>query len=192
MQTKDYSKQIWKSSSARVQPWRNMRRSQFKVIAVVWLFHVHPQGDFQLFDSFRITVELNFLVKFGVKLDVTSDDVKSIIIWENHSSTQYSYVNHAEVKPQGKEADIYGAWEWQLAQGRIHHGCSAAWYCCHKGLKPMQCHVSWKSHLWPHQGHLVLNPGGIVSMSVISYGNFYSIPKDQQITSYSLLIHSLL
>ena len=40
---------------------------------------------------------------------MTSDDVKNVIIWGNHSSTQYPDVNHAKVKLQGKEVGVYEA-----------------------------------------------------------------------------------
>ena len=45
----------------------------------------------------------------ALKLGVTSEDVKNVIIWGNHSSTQYPDVNHAKVKLQGKEAGVYEA-----------------------------------------------------------------------------------
>jgi malate dehydrogenase len=40
---------------------------------------------------------------------VTADDVKNVIIWGNHSSTQYPDVNHAKVKLHGKEVGVYEA-----------------------------------------------------------------------------------
>uniref|UniRef100_F7CZS6 Malate dehydrogenase n=1 Tax=Equus caballus TaxID=9796 RepID=F7CZS6_HORSE len=47
--------------------------------------------------------------QIALKLGVTSDDVKNVIIWGNHSSTQYPDVNHAKVKLQGKEVGVYEA-----------------------------------------------------------------------------------
>ncbi|EDL07853.1 malate dehydrogenase 1, NAD (soluble), isoform CRA_e, partial [Mus musculus] len=35
--------------------------------------------------------------QIALKLGVTADDVKNVIIWGNHSSTQYPDVNHAKV-----------------------------------------------------------------------------------------------
>ena len=49
------------------------------------------------------------LNKIALKLGVTSDDVKNVIIWGNHSSTQYPDVNHAKVKLHGKEVGVYEA-----------------------------------------------------------------------------------
>ena len=45
----------------------------------------------------------------ALKLGVTSDDVKNVIIWGYHSSTQYPDVNHARMKLQRKEAGVYEA-----------------------------------------------------------------------------------
>ncbi|PNJ79676.1 MDH1 isoform 7, partial [Pongo abelii] len=39
--------------------------------------------------------------QIALKLGVTANDVKNVIIWGNHSSTQYPDVNHAKVKLQG-------------------------------------------------------------------------------------------
>nr|KAF6308179.1 malate dehydrogenase 1 [Myotis myotis] len=47
--------------------------------------------------------------QIALKLGVTSEDVKNVIIWGNHSSTQYPDVNHAKVKLQGKEVGVYEA-----------------------------------------------------------------------------------
>lgn len=40
---------------------------------------------------------------------MTSNDVKNVIIWGNHSSTQYPDVNHAKVNVKGKEVGVYEA-----------------------------------------------------------------------------------
>lgn len=47
--------------------------------------------------------------QIALRLNVASDDVKNVIIWGNHSSTQYPDVNHAKVKLQGKEVGAYEA-----------------------------------------------------------------------------------
>ncbi|KAK2117959.1 Malate dehydrogenase, cytoplasmic [Saguinus oedipus] len=41
--------------------------------------------------------------QIALQLDVTANDVINVIIWGNHSLTQYPDVNHAKVKLQGKE-----------------------------------------------------------------------------------------
>ncbi|KAL1770299.1 malate dehydrogenase, cytoplasmic [Sigmodon hispidus] len=47
--------------------------------------------------------------QIAIKLGVTADDVKNVIIWGNHSSTQYPDVNHAKMKLHGKEVGVYEA-----------------------------------------------------------------------------------
>lgn len=44
-----------------------------------------------------------------MKLGVAANDVKNVIIWGNHSSTQYPDVNHAKVNMKGKEVGVYEA-----------------------------------------------------------------------------------
>ncbi|XP_034507821.1 malate dehydrogenase, cytoplasmic-like, partial [Ailuropoda melanoleuca] len=43
------------------------------------------------------------------KLKLGCNDVKNVIIWGNHSSTQYPDVTHAKVKVHGKELGVYEA-----------------------------------------------------------------------------------
>uniref|UniRef100_A0A8C6ZZR5 Malate dehydrogenase n=1 Tax=Nothoprocta perdicaria TaxID=30464 RepID=A0A8C6ZZR5_NOTPE len=47
--------------------------------------------------------------QIALKLGVTANDVKNVIIWGNHSSTQYPDVNHAKVNVKGKEVGVYEA-----------------------------------------------------------------------------------
>lgn len=44
-----------------------------------------------------------------MRVGVSSDKVKNVIIWGNHSSTQYPDVHHATVNVHGKEVAVYGA-----------------------------------------------------------------------------------
>ena len=67
---------------------------------------------------------------------MTSDDVKNVIIWGNHSSTQYPDVNHAKVKLQGKEVGVYEALKddsWLKGEFIYHTGL---------GLMDMRVYVS--------------------------------------------------
>ncbi|XP_069787814.1 malate dehydrogenase 1Ab, NAD (soluble) isoform X2 [Narcine bancroftii] len=45
----------------------------------------------------------------ATRLDVPANDVKNVIIWGNHSSTQYPDVHHATVKIHGKEMSVIDA-----------------------------------------------------------------------------------
>lgn len=42
-----------------------------------------------------------------MRVGVSSDNVKNVIIWGNHSSTQYPDVHHATVNLHGKEVPAY-------------------------------------------------------------------------------------
>lgn len=44
-----------------------------------------------------------------MRCGVSSDSVKNVIIWGNHSSTQYPDVHHAKVNVQGSEMAAYDA-----------------------------------------------------------------------------------
>lgn len=44
-----------------------------------------------------------------MRVGVSSDSVKNVIIWGNHSSTQYPDVHHATVNLRGKEVAAYDA-----------------------------------------------------------------------------------
>ncbi|KAF0036889.1 hypothetical protein F2P81_009763 [Scophthalmus maximus] len=48
-------------------------------------------------------------VKVAMRCGVSSDKVKNVIIWGNHSSTQYPDVHHAKVDVHGSEVDAYDA-----------------------------------------------------------------------------------
>lgn len=44
-----------------------------------------------------------------MRVGVSSDNVKNVIIWGNHSSTQYPDVHHAVVNHHGKEMAAFDA-----------------------------------------------------------------------------------
>lgn len=44
-----------------------------------------------------------------MRVGVSSDSVKNVIIWGNHSSTQYPDVHHAVVNHHGKELAAFDA-----------------------------------------------------------------------------------
>jgi len=51
------------------------------------------------------------LAQIAARCDVPIDHVKNVIIWGNHSATQFPDISHANVKKQGSDAwvDAYGA-----------------------------------------------------------------------------------
>jgi len=48
-------------------------------------------------------------VQVAIRCGVAADHVKNVIIWGNHSSTQYPDVHHAKVTVQGSEVAAYDA-----------------------------------------------------------------------------------
>uniref|UniRef100_A0A452FPU2 Lactate/malate dehydrogenase C-terminal domain-containing protein n=1 Tax=Capra hircus TaxID=9925 RepID=A0A452FPU2_CAPHI len=112
----------------------------------------------------------------ALKLGVTSEDVKNVIIWGNHSSTQYPDVNHAKVKLQGKEVGVYEALKddsW-LKGEFIRHDAAIT-----KAQK-VPSTTSAARAIWDHVRHIWFGTpeGEFVSMGIISDGNSYGIPDD--------------
>ncbi|KAL7991340.1 hypothetical protein Chor_015596 [Crotalus horridus] len=105
--------------------------------------------------------------QIALKVDVTAKDVKNVIIWGNHSSTQYPDVNHAKVKIQGKYTGVYEATVQQrgaavIKARKLSSAMSAAKAVCD--------HVR---DIW-----FGTPEDEFVSMGVISDGNSYGVPDD--------------
>lgn len=49
------------------------------------------------------------VLQVAIRCGVSSDKVKNVIIWGNHSSTQYPDVHHAKVDLNGAETGVYEA-----------------------------------------------------------------------------------
>lgn len=49
------------------------------------------------------------VLQVALRCGVSSDKVKNVIIWGNHSSTQYPDVHHAKVDLRGAETGVYEA-----------------------------------------------------------------------------------
>ncbi|XP_073410157.1 malate dehydrogenase, cytoplasmic [Dendrobates tinctorius] len=118
--------------------------------------------------------------QIALRLNVTSDEVKNVIIWGNHSSTQYPDVSHAVVKLQGKDVCVSEAVKddsWLkgsfistvqqrgaavIAARKLSSAMSAAKAICD--------HVR---DIW-----FGTSEGEFVSMGVISDGNAYGVPNE--------------
>lgn len=48
-------------------------------------------------------------LQVAMRVGVSSDQVKNVIIWGNHSSTQYPDVHHCKVNSHGKEMAAFEA-----------------------------------------------------------------------------------
>ncbi|XP_032882204.1 malate dehydrogenase, cytoplasmic [Amblyraja radiata] len=118
--------------------------------------------------------------QIAVRLSIPSNDVKNVIIWGNHSSTQYPDVNHATVKCDGKEMSVSAAIKddnWlkndfiKTIQQR-----GAAVIKARKLSSAMSAAKAISDHMkdiW-----FGTPEGEWVSMGVISDGNAYNIPND--------------
>ncbi|XP_078505560.1 malate dehydrogenase, cytoplasmic [Lissotriton helveticus] len=118
--------------------------------------------------------------QISLKLKVQCDDVKNVIIWGNHSSTQYPDATHAKVKVQGKEVGVYEAIKddaylkgdfISTVQQR-----GAAVIKARKLSSAMSAAKAICDHL--HDIWFGTREGEFVSMGVISDGNSYGIPED--------------
>ncbi|XP_041038658.1 malate dehydrogenase, cytoplasmic-like [Carcharodon carcharias] len=118
--------------------------------------------------------------QIAYRLGVPSNDVKNVIIWGNHSSTQYPDVSHAVVKVKGKQMSVLDAVKddsWlrgdfiTTVQNR-----GAAVIKARKLSSAMSAAKAISDHLrdiW-----FGTPEGEWVSMGVISDGNPYNIPND--------------
>lgn len=118
--------------------------------------------------------------QIALKLGVTADDVKNVIIWGNHSSTQYPDVNHAKVKLQGKEVGVYEALKddsWLKGEFiTTVQQRGAAVIKARKLSSAMSAAKAISDHIrdiW-----FGTPEGEFVSMGVISDGNSYGVPDD--------------
>ncbi|XP_067900339.1 malate dehydrogenase 1Ab, NAD (soluble) isoform X3 [Heterodontus francisci] len=118
--------------------------------------------------------------QIAYKMNVASNDVKNVIIWGNHSSTQYPDVSHATVKVHGKEMSVFDAVKndsWlkgdfiSFVQQRGAEVIKA---------RKLSSAMSAAKAISDHLRDLWFGTpeGEWVSMGVISDGNTYGIPED--------------
>merc|ERR1711951_340429 len=88
----------------------------------------------------------------AMRCGVSANHVKNVIIWGNHSSTQYPDVHHAKVTVNGCVRRCPGRC---LAQRRLHFNGSATWCSCHQGQEAVQRHECRQGHLRSHERYLV-------------------------------------
>ncbi|KAG8584111.1 hypothetical protein GDO81_008688 [Engystomops pustulosus] len=118
--------------------------------------------------------------QIALRLKVSSDEVKNVIIWGNHSSTQYADVSHAVVKQGGKDVPVSDAVKddaW-LKGGFIStvQQRGAAVIAARKLSSALSAAKAICDHtrdFWNGTPE-----GEWVSMGVISDGNKYGVPND--------------
>uniref|UniRef100_A0A5F8H3U6 Malate dehydrogenase 1 n=1 Tax=Monodelphis domestica TaxID=13616 RepID=A0A5F8H3U6_MONDO len=118
--------------------------------------------------------------QIALKLGLTANDVKNVIIWGNHSSTQYPDVNHAKVNLQGKEVGVYEAVKddsW--LKGDFITTVQQRGAAVIKARK-LSSAMSAAKAICDHVRDIWFGTpeGEFVSMGVISDGNSYGVPED--------------
>uniref|UniRef100_A0A0N4Z4A6 Malate dehydrogenase n=1 Tax=Parastrongyloides trichosuri TaxID=131310 RepID=A0A0N4Z4A6_PARTI len=110
----------------------------------------------------------------AIKAGVTVGDVKNVIIWGNHSSTQFPDVKFATVKKDGKEVDAYTAVnDTAFLQGQFIktvQSRGAAIIEKRKLSSAMSASKAACDHI--HDWHFGTKPGEWVSMAVPSDGSY--------------------
>ncbi|XP_069090326.1 malate dehydrogenase, cytoplasmic [Pleurodeles waltl] len=118
--------------------------------------------------------------QISLRLKLQCDDVKNVIIWGNHSSTQYPDVTHAKVKVQGKEVGVYEAIKDDAyLKGDFISTVQQRGATVIKARK-LSSAMSAAKAICDHLQDIWFGTkeGEFVSMGVISDGNSYGIPED--------------
>ncbi|NP_001342382.1 malate dehydrogenase 1 L homeolog, cytoplasmic isoform mdh1 [Xenopus laevis] len=118
--------------------------------------------------------------QIALKLNVASDDVKNVIIWGNHSSTQYPDASHASVNLQGKDVGAFEAVkndDW--LKGAFISTVQQRGGAVIKARK-LSSAMSAAKAICDHVRDIWFGTpeGQFVSMGVISDGNSYGVPED--------------
>ncbi|XP_069624798.1 malate dehydrogenase, cytoplasmic [Ranitomeya imitator] len=118
--------------------------------------------------------------QIAIRLNVTSDEVKNVIIWGNHSSTQYPDVSHAVVKLQGKdvcasEAVKDDSWLKGSFISTVQQRGAAV-----IAARKLSSAMSAAKAICDHVRDIWFGTpeGEFVSMGVISDGNAYGVPNE--------------
>ncbi|MGH0159855.1 UNVERIFIED_CONTAM: hypothetical protein FKN15_067645 [Acipenser sinensis] len=119
-------------------------------------------------------------VKLAIRVGVPADNVKDVIIWGNHSSTQYPDVHHAKVKVQDKDVGAYEAVQddnW--LKGDFISTVQQRGAAVIKARK-LSSAMSAAKAISDHMRDIWFGTpeGEFISMGVISDGNSYEVPSD--------------
>ncbi|XP_053315296.1 malate dehydrogenase, cytoplasmic [Spea bombifrons] len=119
------------------------------------------------------------LAQIALRLGVSSGDVKNVIIWGNHSSTQYPDASHASVNIEGKESSALDAVKddsW--IKGDFISTVQQRGAAVIKARK-LSSAMSAAKAICDHVRDIWFGTpeGQFVSMGVISDGNPYGVPE---------------
>ncbi|RXM28925.1 Malate dehydrogenase, cytoplasmic [Acipenser ruthenus] len=117
--------------------------------------------------------------QLAIRVGVPADNVKDVIIWGNHSSTQYPDVHHAKVKVQDKEVGAYEAVQddnW--LKGDFISTVQQRGAAVIKARK-LSSAMSAAKAISDHMRDIWFGTpeGEFISMGVISDGNSYEVPR---------------
>ncbi|KAG5855631.1 hypothetical protein ANANG_G00051130 [Anguilla anguilla] len=116
----------------------------------------------------------------AMRCGVASNNVKNVIIWGNHSSTQYPDVHHAKVSQHGKEVAAYDAvkddgWlKGSFISVSGHLGAAVI------KARKLSSAMSAAKAICDHMKDIWngTSEGEFISMGVYSSGNSYGVPDD--------------
>ncbi|XP_005989614.1 malate dehydrogenase 1Ab, NAD (soluble) [Latimeria chalumnae] len=118
--------------------------------------------------------------QIACRLDIPAEDVKNVIIWGNHSSTQYPDVNHAKVLIKGKEVGAREAlkddsWLKNEFIATVQQRGAAV-----IKARKLSSAMSAAKAICDHMRNIWFGTpeGEFISMGVISDGNAYGVPED--------------
>jgi len=117
--------------------------------------------------------------EIATRTGVLAGDVKNVVIWGNHSTTQFPDCSNATVTKEGKVLKVPEILDEKFIQNEFitqiqnrgaaviaQRGSSSA----QSASRAIVCHM--------HDWFLGTKPGEFISMAVVSDGNHYGIPKD--------------
>uniref|UniRef100_A0A3B3RMR5 Malate dehydrogenase n=1 Tax=Paramormyrops kingsleyae TaxID=1676925 RepID=A0A3B3RMR5_9TELE len=116
----------------------------------------------------------------AIRVGVPADNVKNVIIWGNHSSTQYPDVHHAKVNIQGSEVNVFDAVKddsW--LKGDFISTVQQRGAAVIKARK-LSSAMSAAKAICDHMRDIWFGTpeGEFISMGVYSSGNSYGVPED--------------
>ncbi|KPP57900.1 malate dehydrogenase, cytoplasmic-like [Scleropages formosus] len=116
----------------------------------------------------------------AMRVGVPSDCVKDVVIWGNHSSTQYPDVHHAKVQMQGKEVPVFDAVKddaW--LKGDFITTVQQRGAAVIKARK-LSSAMSAAKAICDHMRDIWFGTpeGEFISMGIYSSGNSYGVPDD--------------
>lgn len=71
--------------------------------------HNTKKWNRSVYAHFALTCTTQYVLQVAIRCGIAANNVKNVIIWGNHSSTQYPDVHHCKVNVQGKDETAFDA-----------------------------------------------------------------------------------